>query len=327
MVLKYFGSSFAWTAIALIGAFILGGVQAAYIVLILSLLEISLSFDNAVVNAKVLKDMSKDWQQRFITWGMVVAVFGMRVLFPLGIVSVMAHISPWAATTLAIEDPEKYKAIISGAHTSLMAFGGTFLLMVFAKFFIDEEKDVHWFGPLERRLTVLGKIEAIQAASVLLIAYIISRYLPSVEEANTFITASLFGLITYILVNGIGAFFNDENLVGKTGISAFIYLEVLDSSFSFDGVLSSFLFSNNLFIIATGLGVGALFVRSLTLLMVKKGTVDEFIYLEHGAHWSIGAIAIFMFFETLFEIPELVTGLTSIVILLLSFGHSIYVRR
>lgn len=327
MIKQYFGMSIMWTIIAVIAAFFVGGFEAVGIVLLLGALEISLSFDNAVLNAKVLKDMSKEWQHRFITWGMLVAVFGMRVLFPIIIVSIVASITPWDAVSLAFSNPEHYKSIITEAHTSLMAFGGSFLMMVFAKFFIDEEKEVHWFKPIERRLTSIGKIEAIQAALVLTVAYVISTFMSDINEAHTFLIASVFGLITYILVDGIGAFFNDDNLTGKTGISAFIYLEILDMSCSFDGVISSFLFSNSIIIIALGLGIGALAVRSLTILMVDKGTVDEFVYLESGAHWSIGAISLFMFLETLFEIPELITGLTSIIILLLALGHSIYENR
>ena len=65
-----------------------------WIVLVLSVLEISLSFDNAVVNATVLEDMDKVWQRRFLTWGMLIAVFGMRFVFPLAIVAIAAGLGP-----------------------------------------------------------------------------------------------------------------------------------------------------------------------------------------------------------------------------------------
>lgn len=312
-LLKYFKGSFLVTALGIGLAYYLGGPKAAFIAIILSVLEVSLSFDNAVVNATVLKDMDEKWRQRFITWGMLIAVFGMRVIFPVLIVAVIAHLTPWAALMMAVGDPNKYAATLTSAHVVVAGFGGAFLMMVFLKFFLDKEKDVHWLRAIESPLSKLGKMEAVEIAVCLAAVYGISLMLHQGEQLS-FILAALAGLITYIMVDGAAALLETDGsgeagLVARTGLSGFLYLEVLDASFSFDGVIGAFALSNNIFIIAIGLGIGAMFVRSLTIMFVEKGTLDQFRYLEHGAFYAIGALATIMFLGTFQKISEVITGL------------------
>lgn len=328
-MLKYFGSSLLITALVLASATFLGGWQVATIVLILGILEVSLSFDNAVINAKVIEGMDDIWRRRFITWGMAIAVFGMRLVFPLLIVGITASIAPWEAFHLAIASPAEYQHHLESAHVEIMGFGGSFLFMVFWKYFVDETKDVHWLRVIEQPLTKLGKIEAIQVALTMLAVYVTSKFLTD-GEAYRFIIASIFGLITYILADGIGAFLEVEDAtttVAKSGLASFLYLELLDASFSFDGVVTSFLFTNNIFIILAGLGIGAFFVRSLTLMLVEKGVISKFQYLEHGAFWSVGLISMFMFIGSIIEIPEIFNGTVPVMVLLLSLFHSIISNR
>lgn len=316
-MLQYFRGSFLIAGIGIVLAYLIGGLEAAWITLVLSILEVSLSFDNAVVNAQVLKSMDDIWRHRFITWGMAIAVFGMRMVFPLAIVSIALGINPYTAFELAVNDPEQYSHALESVHTSVMGFGGTFLMMVALKFFIDNDKETHWLKPIEERFTKLGKIEAIQSAITLVLVYTVYKIIGSSHnesEASAFLVSSVFGLVTYILVDGLEVVIGtDDGVVTgevvKSGLASFLYLEVLDASFSFDGVLGALALTNNIFIIMIGLGIGALFVRSLTLLMVDKGTVDEFIYLEHGAFYAIFGLAIIMFVNTVYEIPESVTGL------------------
>lgn len=113
----------------------------------------------------------------------------------------------------------------------------------------------------------------------------------------------------------------------KSGIMGFLYLEILDASFSFDGVIGAFAMSENIFIIMIGLGIGAMFVRSLTLFMVHKKTLESFIYLEHGAHYAILALAIIMFINIFHEISEAVTGTIGFGFILVAFLSSIYQKR
>jgi uncharacterized protein len=311
--LRFFKSSFFVTIIGLALAFWLGGPKAMFIAAILSVLEVSLSFDNAVVNATVLKDMDAIWRKRFMTWGMLIAVFGMRVIFPVLIVAVIAHLSPWAALMMAVSQPEQYAAALISSHILVAGFGGAFLMMVFLKFFFDQEKEVHWLHLIESPLVKMGKMGGIEIGLCLVIVYLFSTQL-SAHEQLSFILSSITGIVTYIIVDGFGSLLGDEDNHGqtavvRTGFSAFMYLEVLDASFSFDGVIGAFALSNNIFIIAIGLGIGAMFVRSLTIMFVEKETLDQFRYLEHGAFYAIGALAFIMFTGTFHEIPEVITGL------------------
>ena len=137
-----------------------GVLGTMLVVLLLGVLEISLSFDNAVVNATVLRDMTPRWRHRFLTWGIAIAVFGMRLVFPLLVVSVVARIGPWDALRLATVQPREYARLLTSAHEVLGAFGGAFLGMVCLRYFFDSEKDVHWLRSLERALSSLGKVEA-----------------------------------------------------------------------------------------------------------------------------------------------------------------------
>jgi hypothetical protein len=107
-----------------------------------------------------------------------------------------------------------------------------------------------------------------------------------------------------------------------SGLVSFLYLELIDASFSLDGVLGAFALSHDIVIITIGLAIGAMFVRSLTIMFVEKGTLDEFIYLEHGAHWAIGVLAILMFISTVVHIPEVITGLSGLGIILSSVVSS-----
>jgi hypothetical protein len=332
-MLKYFGSSFLIAGIGFVLAYFIGGYEAIWITFILSVLEVSLSFDNAIVNAQVLKGMDEVWRRRFITWGMAIAVFGMRIVFPLLIVSIAIGISPIQAFLLALNAPDDYKHALESVHTSVMGYGGSFLMLVSLKFFIDHDKDIHWLDKIEIKLTKLGKIEAIQAAITLTLVYftsIIIKDLHGQEESSAFLIASIWGIITFILVDGLEAIIGVEDAttsIAKSGLAGFLYLELLDSSFSFDGVLAALSLTNNIFIIAIGLGVGALFVRSLTLLMVDKGTVDEFVYLEHGAFYAIFGLSCIMLVNTVYEIPESITGLLGAVFIVSSLISSIRAKQ
>lgn len=326
-LLHYFKGSFAFTLASIVtAAVLLGGWKAALIVLILGVLEVSLSFDNAVVNAKYLATMDDVWRKRFLTWGMVIAVFGMRVIFPLLIVSVVAAITPWAALHMAVYDPTKYAETLTSAHVLIAGFGGAFLTMVTLKFFFDKEKEVHWVDFIEKHLPHL---EATEIAVTLGLIFVISKYLP-VEEVNSFLVSGMMGVITFIIVEWFGEFFEADEAtttVAKAGIGTFVYLEVLDASFSFDGVIGAFALTNNIFVIALGLGIGAMFVRSLTLMMVDKGTLNEFKYLEHGAFYAIGSLAVLMFVGTFHEIPEVVTGLVGAAFIVAAIVSSVIAKR
>jgi hypothetical protein len=277
--LSYFTGSFIFCVVGIIAAWFIGGARAAITVGFLTMLETSLSFDNAVVNAGILKHWDEKWRRRFLVWGILIAVFGMRIVFPLLVVAVAGHVGPIQALDLAINNPDEYSRILTSAHHEIAAFGGAFLMMVFLKFFVARHKTEHWFKLIERPLTRLGKMEAIEAALTLVLVLCAANFLRDGNEQGEFVVAGVWGVITYILAKGLSAFVSGDDEVAphhhiiRQGIGGFLYLELLDASFSFDGVVGAFAMTNNLFIIAIGLGAGAMFVRSFTLLLVDRETL------------------------------------------------------
>ena len=339
IIRKYFTGSLlvtvaGLTLAALVGWFysgaLAGTLQATLITAILALLEISISFDNAVVNATVLKEMNALWQHRFLTWGMAIAVFGMRLVFPLLIVGMAADLSPWQALRLAALEPDRYAAIMTGVHHQVAAFGGAFLLLVTLKYFFNAEKEQHWIRHIEAPLARLGRLESAEVGVTLALLMAVSNFLPD-HHSLSFLLAGMAGTITFLLVEGIGMALaaSEERMASahRAGMGMFLYLEVLDASFSFDGVIGAFALTNNLFIIAIGLGIGAMFVRSLTILMVERGTLDTFRYLEHGAFYAVGALAVVMLLGVFLHIPEMVTGLIGAAFIGLSIRSSVQYRR
>lgn len=297
---------------------------------VLAVLEISLSFDNAIVNASKLKDMTPVWQQRFLTWGILIAVFGMRIVFPLAVVSIAADIDPWSALVLATVQPEEYARVMNEAHTSIAAFGGTFLMLVALRYFIDDENEVDWVRSVESRLRACGSIRGLEIAAVLLFALMVSILLPE-DVSSEFLFAAVCGLLTFEGVEMLGELLDRakdaRNLASAGGLGAFLYLEVLDASFSFDGVIGAFALTQNLFLIAIGLGIGAFYVRAMTIMLVENATLAEFRYLEHGAFYSILVLSIIMYVQSLMHVPEILTGLLGALLIGLALWSSIRHRK
>ncbi|MEU0562249.1 DUF475 domain-containing protein [Dactylosporangium sp. NPDC006015] len=367
MFLKTFGWSLAVTVATLIAAFFLGGPSAFLIVAILCVLEISVSFDNAVVNATVLGRMNAWWQRLFLTVGVLIAVFGMRLVFPLLLVGITAQLNPVDVVRLALEggsvdEPGTYAALLHEAHPSIAAFGGMFLLVLFLDF-IFETREHTWLTWLEKPLAKIGKLDQLSVVISLAVLVIVAETLA--KDVGTVMVSGVLGIAVYILVNSLGELFEnagglgddeeeDENekaaagihgdagdidkgksggpnavvqVAGKAAFFLFLYLEVLDASFSFDGVIGAFAISQNIFVIAAGLGVGAMYIRSLTVYLVRKGTLSEYVFLEHGAHWAIGALAAILLVGIKFEVPEVITGLIGVGFILAAFLSSVVLNR
>jgi hypothetical protein len=357
VVLKTFGWSFAVTALGLVAAVFYGGWAAFGIVAILSVLEISLSFDNAVVNAGILKKMNAFWQRIFLTIGILIAVFGMRLVFPVVIVAISAQLGPIEAVDLALTDKDRYEALVTDAHPAIAAFGGMFLLMIFLDF-IFEDRDIKWLGWLERPLAKLGKVDMLSVCIALIVLLITAMTFAThahlhagpADKAETVLLSGVAGLITYLVVGGLSGYFEDKLeeeeereheaeeeakrsgkpimlMAGKAAFFMFLYLEVLDASFSFDGVIGAFAITNDIVLMALGLGVGAMYVRSLTVYLVRQGTLDEYVYLEHGAHYAIGALAVILLITIQYEINEFITGSVGVFLIAASFWSSVRRNR
>nr|WP_202466018.1 DUF475 domain-containing protein [Streptomyces sp. SID4951] len=356
--MKTFGWSFAITVLGLALAGVLWGWQGLAIVGILSILEISLSFDNAVINAGILRKMNAFWQKIFLTLGILIAVFGMRMVFPVVIVAVTAKLGPIEAVNLAISDKAQYEELVTSAHPAIAAFGGIFLLMIFLDF-IFEDRDYKWLSWIEKPMAKIGKLDTLSII-IALVALLVSAMTVATSVAHgggdksaTVLLSGVAGLITYLVVSGISGFFEakledeveDEEagevaaapatkgngsavgLAGKAAFFMFLYLEVIDASFSFDGVISAFAITNDIFMMALGLGIGAMYIRSLTVFLVRKGTLDDYVYLEHGAHYAIGALAVILLVTIKYEVNEVITGLIGVVLIALSFTSSVIRNR
>jgi hypothetical protein len=351
--MKTFGWSFAITVVALGVAFFYGGIEALVLCAILGVLEISLSFDNAVVNARILEKMNAFWQKIFLTVGILIAVLGMRIAFPLLIVGVTANLNPVQAIQLALEKgsihtPGTYAYLLHDAHPQIAAFGGVFLLMLFLDFMF-EEREIRWIGFLERPLAFIGRMHGAAMAIALIVLVAAATMVRPGKEIDVLI-AGILGMVTYLLVNGLGEMFDVDGdgdtdaadtdaesdiiakksnkgvgkAVGKAAFMLFLYLEVIDASFSFDGVIGAFAITSDPIIIALGLGlIGAIFVRSLTVFLVRQGTLDEYEYLDHGAHWAIGALSIILLLTISIEINEVITGVIGVVFIGAAFISSI----
>ncbi|NSC21524.1 DUF475 domain-containing protein [Streptomyces albus subsp. chlorinus] len=360
MLLKTFGWSFGVTAVGLAAAAFFWGWEAFALVAILSILEISLSFDNAVVNAGVLKKMNAFWQKIFLTIGILIAVFGMRLVFPVIIVAISAKVGPIEAVQVALDNPDRYEQLVTDAHPAIAAFGGMFLLMIFLDF-IFEERDHKWIGWLERPLARLGKVDGLSLCIALIVLLVTATTLATAahqhggahaDKSGTVLLSGIAGLITYLIVGGLSGHFEDKleeeeereqeeeeaakragkqpsavGLAGKAAFFMFLYLEVLDASFSFDGVIGAFAVTNHIFWMALGLGIGAMYVRSLTVYLVRQGTLDDYVYLEHGAHYAIGALAVILLVTVKYEIHEVITGSIGVLLIIASFWSSVRRNR
>lgn len=313
----------------------MGIFTAIFLVTVLSIMEVSLSFDNAVVNASVLKEMDEKWQQLFLTVGILIAVFGMRLVFPIIIVAVATGLGTIEVMNLALDNPEEYSRHLLESHAGIAAFGGMFLLLVFLSFMFDLEKDVHWIEVIEDKMSALGKLDVISILIALATLFLLQALLP-IDDATrlTILVAGLGGVVLHIAVSSLDVFFESGadgaaavKTVTRNGLAGFLYLEVLDASFSFDGVIGAFAITKDVVIIMLGLAVGAMFVRSMTVHLVHKGTLDEYIYLEHGAHYGIGALAVIMLLSIHYHIPEVITGLIGVTFIALSIVSSLRYKK
>ncbi|MFD7098260.1 DUF475 domain-containing protein, partial [Streptomyces xanthophaeus] len=315
---------------------------------------------DAVVNAGILKKMNAFWQKIFLTIGVLIAVFGMRLVFPVVIVAVSARIGPIDAVQLALDDKDKYQQLVTDAHPSIAAFGGMFLLMIFLDF-IFEDRDFKWLAWLERPLARLGKIDMLSVCIALIVLLVSATTFATnahqyggihADKAETVLIAGIAGLITYLVVGGLSGYFENKLeeeeereheaqeaartsgtkvpavvMAGKAAFFLFLYLEVLDASFSFDGVIAAFAITNDIVLMSLGLGIGAMYVRSLTVYLVRQGTLDDYVYLEHGAHYAIGALAVILLVTIQYEIHEVITGLVGVILIAWSFVSSVRRNR
>ena len=360
-MLRTFRYALPVTLVVLVLAAVIGGPRDAALVGILAILEISLSFDNAVINATVLQRMSEKWQRLFLTLGVVIAVFGMRLIFPIAVVAIAGHLPPYDVIQLALNHPHEYATQLSAAHPAIAAFGAMFLFMIFADF-VFESRDIVWLRPIENALAKVGKLDNVSII-IALFALVTIAETTAHKHAVQVLVSGASGLGTYLLVNSLAEFTEAEGdgdegeeaagihgdaqdaagdadgepselaahvparMLARPGLFLFLYLEVLDASFSFDGVVGAFAVTDRLFVIAAGLGIGAMYIRSLTVYLVRRGTLAEYAYLEHGAHYAIGALAVLLTVGITVDVPDVITGLIGVAFIGAALLTSIVANR
>lgn len=309
------------------------GWAALLPLLILIIIEVTFSFDNAVVNAKVLEKMSRFWQILFLSVGIIIAVFAMRLIFPILIVAVTSVLSWHDVVDLALTQPQVYETKLQAAHPTITAFGGAFLLMLSLHFFTTENRRHVWLKKIEQPL---AKLDYWWTPSLitLVVLTLISIFPINHHGQQTFV-AGLFGLGLYLLIHGLTMFIDrsrhkQDSVAHYTGSLAFlmfIYLEILDASFSLDAVLGAFAITSDVVLIAAGLGVGAVWVRSMTVFMVRRGTLRSYRFLENGAFWAIGVLAASMLLSNWFDISEIIIGLIGVSFIGAAIASSIKYRK
>lgn len=338
--LRIFGFSLGISFAGLATAFLRGGWGTLLQVAILAVLEVSLSFDNALLNAKILERMSIFWQKIFLTIGIIIAVFVMRLICPLLVVGVPAGLTPSEVLNLALDSTARYNGLtyaqhLTAAHVYIAAFGGMFLGMIFLRF-LFEKKEIYWLRPLERAGEKCNS-KHLPVFIALALLIFVDVFLVHDQEKGAFFVSGLVGLGIFQLFGWIGSRFQSQggkkkakNLdnqlieaIGKQAFFLFLYLEVLDASFSLDGVVGAFAITQNVWVIMAGLGIGALYIRSMTVFLVRKGTLAKYAYLDHGAHYAIGSLALLLFLSTKFEIPDVITGLIGVGFISTAFMSSL----
>lgn len=332
--LSYFNSFFLFFAISIIIELLYMGLLGVIQGTTLTILELSLSFDNAVVNALILVNMPALWRKRFLTWGMIIAVFGVRLIFPILIVFATTDLTFIESFSLAFNNPVEYEKVIMASHHIVMAFGGMFLLMIFLSFLFNENKDVYWIAFIEKYASRWASVGDLKILIAILTIALIGIYAPTqilIEDTlkdidkSEIILPMIYGILLYLCIEFLRGILEDDgqkheakdaqserekiehvanSKLAKGGLASFIYLELIDMSFSFDGVLGAFAVSQNIVIIMLGLGAGAFAVRNLTILMVDRGMVAEYKYLEHGAMWSVGLLALSMIVQIFIHLPH-----------------------
>jgi hypothetical protein len=327
---KTYWIAFSLTAIiwALIGWKL--GLAAFFTVIILTLLEMTFSADNAVINSRVLVTLSPFWQKIFMTVGIFIAVFVIRFILPIVIASITTSLGIKEALDLALNHPKEYEEALHEAGPIINAFGGTFLIMTALGYFIDYQKNTHWIKIPEKALSRLGKFRHITPYTAFLTAIILYLTVDS-KYQNTVLLAAIAAIVLHLGLSWLNSILGKSQVknknthkVGMAAFAAVVYLEILDASFSLDGVIGSFAITSSIVIIMAGLGAGAVWVRAMTIHLVRSEALTKYVFLENGAHWAIaflGSIMLIKLYHV--EPPEWFIGGLGIAFISLSLWRSI----
>jgi uncharacterized protein len=270
-------------------------VESIIIVAGLIVFEVVNSVDNAIVNASVLKTMSMLWRKRFLLIGIVTSVFLVRFILPLIIVWVSVPTISASDMFLAFTGQSQIAATaIENQKPLILMFGGVFLLYLYFHWLIVENKEPLFIAPVLKEK--IGVWFFAFTGIMLLVVMYFARF------NSMLMLAACVGSVTFFILHGLKqtAEENERNIIkaasSMSDVSKFIYLEVLDMTFSFDGVIGAFAFTTNLILILIGIGIGALVVREFTIKGIE--VIAKYRYLKNGALTSIGFLGLFMVLES-----------------------------
>lgn len=294
-------------------------IEIIVVILGLTLFEVVNSVDNAIINAHVLRTMNEKWKKRFLYFGILTSVLLVRLILPLVIVWLAVPGISFTEimkiftgnSSIAVDAIEHQKPV-------LLIFGGMFLLLLYFQWLFMERKQPLFFH--ERILKEHHDVWFFAfAAATLVVILFLARNNPSM------MLAAAVGSAVFFVVYGLKETAErQETKLMKKGISdasKFFYLEVLDATFSFDGVVGAFAFTTNLLYIVIGLGIGALVLRQLTLLGINK--IAKYIWLKNGAMTAMGLLSIFMILESFsVELPIYLPTLATFAIVGYAFYRS-----
>lgn len=276
------------------------------IVLGLALFETISSIDNAIINAEVLLTMSQKARKWFMTWGLLIGVFLVRGILPFGIVwAVNRNLSPWDVVLATLSRDPRVKEAVMASSPILMIGGGTFLVLLFFHWLFIEPKN---FGLRGERFFYSQGVWFYAVASVFLASIV--WFSMNIEPLMAF--SAVLGSTAFFITHGFkqNAQEAEKDLLtsAKSDISKILYLEIIDGTFSIDGVLGALAFTLSVPLILIGNGIGAFVVRQITIGNIDK--IGKYLYLKNGAMYSILTLGMIMILHSFgFEIPDYVSPL------------------
>lgn len=284
-------------------------------VLGLILFETVSSVDNAIINAEVLSTMGKKARRWFLVWGLFIAVFLLRGLLPWGIVwATNPALGLIGSFTAALSsDPAVVESIEQSAPI-LLSGGGIFLIFLFFHWLFLEQKNYGLKG--ERFFHSQGVWFYAVVSIILAVVVWFSLQINSFMAFGAVVGSTAFFITHGFKENAKAA---EARLLTNAGaspmsdVSKILYLEVIDATFSIDGVIGAFAFTLSVPLILLGNGIGALVVRQLTISNIER--IKKYAYLKNGAMYSILILGTIMLLDSFgFHIPSWISPITTAII-------------
>ncbi len=268
--------------------------QSFIVVLGLIVFEVVSSIDNAIVNAHVLQTLPEKFRKFFLFWGLLIAVFAVRGLLPFIIIWIanpgLGLLDVWHAAFSS----ESVAVYLETSRPLLLIGGGVYLFMVALSWLLLEEKKYAFF--VEHFLHKQGMwFYFVSSLFFTVTIYLCLRTNPAMALAAS------IGATAFFLTDGFkrNAEAKEEEMLRSPSMSAWskiLYLEVLDASFSIDGVIGAFAFTMSVTLILIGNGIGAFVVREFTIRGINR--ISQYAYLKNGAMYSIGMLGVLMILES-----------------------------